>query len=62
MGIVVKRGNTLDGVADTLTATEADLARPLVALSTVEEPPAPVHRVGAGVLGGPDSPRARAAP
>jgi len=45
MGIVVKRGNTLDGVADTLTATEADLAGPLVALSTVEQAPEPVHRV-----------------
>lgn len=45
MGLVVKRGNTLDGVADTLTATEADLAGPLVALSTVEQAPEPVHRV-----------------
>jgi periplasmic protein TonB len=45
MGIVVKRGNTLDGVADTLTATEADLAGPLVALSTVERAPEPIHRV-----------------
>ncbi len=45
MGIVVKRGNTLDGVADTLTATAADLAGPLVPLSTVEQAPEPVHRV-----------------
>lgn len=45
MGLVVKRGNTLDGVPDTVTATAADLAGPLVALSTVEQAPEPIHRV-----------------
>lgn len=45
MGIVVKRGNTLDGVADTLTATAADLGAAPVSLSTVDEAPRPLHRV-----------------
>ena len=44
-GLVVKRGNVLDGVADTLTATVADLQGQLAALSTVERAPEPVHRV-----------------
>jgi protein TonB len=44
-GLVVKRGNVLDGVADTLTATAADLEGELAALSTVERAPEPLHRV-----------------
>ena len=44
-GLVVKRGNVLDGVADTLTATAADLQGELAALSTVERAPEPIHQV-----------------
>jgi len=44
-GLVVKRGNVLDGVADSLTATKDDLKGQLAALSTVERAPEPVHRV-----------------
>lgn len=46
--LVVKRGNSLDGVADTLTATEADLrasAASVAPLSTVEQAPVPIHQV-----------------
>ncbi len=43
--LVVKRGNTLDGRADTLTATAADLNGPVAPLSTVEVPPTPVRQV-----------------
>jgi protein TonB len=43
--LVVKRGNVLDGVADDLTATEADLQGQLAALSTVERAPEPIHQV-----------------
>lgn len=44
-GIVVKRGNVLDGVADDLTATDDDLKGELAALSTVERAPEPLRRV-----------------
>jgi len=44
-GLVSKRGNTLDGVADTLAATAADLQGELAALSTVEQAPEPIHQV-----------------
>lgn len=44
-GLVVKRGNTLDGMADELTATPDDLRGQLAALSTVERAPVPEHRV-----------------
>jgi hypothetical protein len=44
-GLVVKRGNTLDGKADTLTATEADLRGRVAPLSTVEVPPAPIRTI-----------------
>jgi protein TonB len=44
-GLVVKKGNTVDGRADTLTATEADLQGELAALSTVDRAPGPLHRV-----------------
>jgi outer membrane biosynthesis protein TonB len=44
-GLVTKKGNTLDGVADTLTATTADLQGELAALSSIERAPEPVHRV-----------------
>lgn len=44
-GLVVKLGNTLDGVADTLTASAADLRGELAALSSVERAPEPVHQV-----------------
>lgn len=46
--LVVKRGNTLDGIADTLTAVESDL-RPTpegtTSLSTVDRAPDPIHQV-----------------
>lgn len=44
-GLVVKRGNTVDGVADDIAATPDDLRGQLVALSTVERAPVPEHRV-----------------
>jgi protein TonB len=44
-GLVVKRGNTLDGVADELEATPDDLRGQLAALSTVDRAPVPEHRV-----------------
>lgn len=44
-GLVVKQGNTVDGVADQLTATPDDLRGQLAALSTVERAPQPEHRV-----------------
>ncbi len=44
-GLVTKRGNTLNGRRDTLTATEADLQGELAALSSVDQAPQPVHRV-----------------
>jgi len=44
-GLVTKHGNTLDGVADTLTATPADLAGELASLGTVERAPEPLARV-----------------
>jgi len=44
-GLVVKRGNTLDGRADTLTATEADLRAPATPFSQVEQAPVPVRQV-----------------
>lgn len=44
-GLVVKRGNTLDGIADELTATPDDLRGQLAALSTVERAPVPERRV-----------------
>lgn len=43
-GLVVKRGNTLDGHADTLEATDDDLRAPVVSLSTVETAPVPVYQ------------------
>jgi protein TonB len=43
-GLVTKRGNTLDGVPDSLTATAADLQGELAALSTIDKAPEPVHR------------------
>jgi len=43
--LVVKRGNTVDGVADQLVATEADLQGSLAPLSTVEKAPEPLERV-----------------
>ena len=43
-GLVVKTGNTLDGLPDTLTATAADLQGRLAPLSSVESAPEPVHR------------------
>jgi TonB family protein len=42
--LVVKRGNTLDGKADTLTATERDLQGSLAPLSTVTQAPKPIER------------------
>ncbi len=42
--VVVKRGNTLDGKADTLTATEKDLQGSLAPLSTVTQAPQPLER------------------
>ncbi len=45
VGLVTRRGNVLDGVADTLTATAGDLRGDLAALSTVERAPEPVHQV-----------------
>ncbi len=44
-GIVVKRGNTLDGVADTVVALPEDLQGTLAPLSTVNRAPEPTHRV-----------------
>ena len=44
-GLVTKRGNTLNGRRDSLTATEADLQGELAALSTVDQAPEPEHRV-----------------
>ncbi len=44
-GLVTKLGNTLDGRADTLTATKADLQGSLAALSTVDSAPEPRKRV-----------------
>lgn len=46
--LVIKRGNTLDGVADTLTATDSDLRAAgsgAAPLSTVDQAPDPVHQV-----------------
>ncbi|MCP4571330.1 MAG: hypothetical protein GY838_03190 [bacterium] len=43
--LVVKRGNTVDGRPDSLTATAADLRGELAALSAVERAPEPLHRV-----------------
>lgn len=46
--LVVKRGNTLDGVADTLTATDRDLRAAgsgAASLSTVDQAPDPIHQV-----------------
>ena len=46
--LVVKRGNTLDGIADTLTATEADLRSTpegATSLSTVDRAPDAIHQV-----------------
>lgn len=42
--LVVKRGNTLDGKADTLTAVERDLQGSLAPLSTVTSAPKPIER------------------
>jgi len=44
-GLVTKRGNTLNGVPDSLTATVADLRGELAPLSTVDKAPQPAHRV-----------------
>ncbi len=44
-GLVTKKGNTVDGVADDLEATEADLLGELAALSSVEKAPQPLRRV-----------------
>ena len=43
-GLVAKRGNTLAGPPDTLTATAADLAGRLAPLSTVDRAPEPLSR------------------
>ncbi len=42
--IIVQRGNTLDGRADTLTATERDLRGSVAPLSTVTRAPNPIER------------------
>ncbi|MEZ4387290.1 MAG: energy transducer TonB [Candidatus Krumholzibacteriia bacterium] len=44
-GLVARRGNALDGMADTLGATPDDLRGELAALSTVERAPVPEHQV-----------------
>ncbi len=44
-GLVTKKGNTVDGVADNLVATEADLKGELASLSSVDKAPEPVRRV-----------------
>lgn len=43
--LVVKRGNTVDGRPDTLTATPADLGGDLASLSSVDRAPEPLRRV-----------------
>ncbi len=44
-GLVVKRGNTVDGRADSLVATPEDLVGTLAPLSTVSRAPVPLRRV-----------------
>jgi len=44
-GIVSKTGNTIDGVADDLVATEADLKGELASLSSVDKAPEPIRRI-----------------
>ena len=44
-GLVVKRGNTVDGRPDSLTALPEDLEGTLAPLSTVSQAPVPTHRV-----------------
>jgi len=44
-GLVSKIGNTVDGVADNLVATEEDLKGELASLSSVDKAPEPVRRI-----------------
>ena len=44
-GLVSKIGNTIDGVADDLVATKADLHGELAPLSSVDEAPEPLRRI-----------------
>ena len=44
-GLVSKRGNTIDGMADDLKATEADLQGELASLSSVDKAPEPLRRI-----------------
>jgi len=44
-GMVSKTGNTIDGVADDLVATEADLKGELASLSSVDKAPEPIRRI-----------------
>ena len=45
VGLVSKMGNTIDGVADDLVATEADLQGELASLSSVDKAPDPLRRI-----------------